>query len=498
MAEVRVTRNDDRETLLNEATVREFKRSLRGPLLRPGEASYDEARTVWNGVVDRRPALIVRCTGPADVIAAVQFARTDNLLVSVRGGDHSLAGYAVCEGGLMLDLSPMKGVRVDPEAQRARAQGGARWRDFDHATQRVGLATTGGTHSDTGIAGLTLGGGLGWLGGRYGLACDNLLSADVVTADGRLLTASATTHADLFWGLRGGSGNFGVVTALEYQLHPVGLVLAGRVIHPFESAADVLRFYRDFSTAIPDAVNTSAALFTTPEGLRVVAIGVCYNGNRQVGDGVLRPLRVFGSPLAEEIDGMPYTDLQGMTDALFPRGRQYYWKARLMNQLSDEAIATIVAYFGEVPSPLTVVGFQQLGNAANRVSPDATAFSHREALYDFVMLSGWENPAEAERNIRWTRALDDAMQSFVSGGIYVNAFTEDFTPGIRAAYRPSTYERLVGLKNKYDPTNLFRLNPNIKPTLVGEHVDCRGGSTGTAALDRPRASALRPVSCRST
>ena len=465
MADLRITTTGGTDTVLDEATVQGFKASVRGSLLRPDDAGYDEARTVWNGMIDRRPALIVRCAGVADVIHAVNFARTNNLLVSVRGGDHSLAGHSVCAGGLMIDLSPMKSVRVDPTKQIARAEGGARWRDFDHEVQAFGLATTGGTDADTGIAGLTLGGGLGWLAGKYGLACDNLLSADVVTADGRLLTASTTENADLFWGLRGGSGNFGIVTSFEYQLHRVGPVLAGMVIHPFERAKEVLRFYRDFSTAIPDEVNTMGALLTTPEGLRVAAIAVCYNGSIEEGEKVLRPLREFGPPLADQISPLPYTVLQAMMDTIFPRRRQYYWKASLMNHLSDDAIDTMLEYFSAVPSPHTVMGFQQLGNAANRVGPDETAFSHREALYDFLMLSGWEDPSEAERNIRWTRELNDAIQPFLHGGIYVNAFTEDSKQGIRAAYRPKTYERLVALKNKYDPTNLFRLNPNIKPTV---------------------------------
>jgi len=465
MVDLRITTTGGTDTVLDEATVQGFKASVRGSLLRPDDAGYDEARTVWNGMIDRRPALIVRCAGVADVIHAVNFARTNNLLVSVRGGDHSLAGHSVCAGGLMIDLSPMKSVRVDPTKQLARAEGGARWRDFDHEVQAFGLATTGGTNADTGIAGLTLGGGLGWLAGKYGLACDNLLSADVVTADGRLLTASTTGNADLFWGLRGGSGNFGIVTSFEYQLHRVGPVLAGMVIHPFERAKEVLRFYRDFSTAIPDEVNTMGALLTTPEGLRVAAIAVCYNGSIEEGEKVLRPLREFGPPLADQIGPLPYTVLQAMMDTMFPRRRQYYWKAGLMNHLSDDAIDTMLEYFSAVPSPHTVMGFQQLGNAANRVGPDETAFSHREALYDFLMLSGWEDPSEAERNIRWTRELNDAIQPFLHGGIYVNAFTEDSKQGIRAAYRHKTYERLVALKDKYDPTNLFRLNPNIKPTV---------------------------------
>jgi FAD/FMN-containing dehydrogenase len=465
MSELRVTTLTGGETTLQNTVLADLKARFRGPVLLPGDDGYDTTRQLWNGMLDKRPALIARCTGVADVLACVNFARMHNVLVAVRGGDHSVAGNASCNGGLMLDLSLMKSVRVDPVKQTARAGGGARWGDFDHETQVFGLATTGGINSDTGIAGLTLGGGIGWLAGKYGLACDNLLSADLVTADGRLLTASATENQDLFWGLRGGSGNFGVVTSFEYQLHQVGPVLAGMVVYPFERAKDVLRFYSDFSTATPDEVNTIGALLTTPEGLRVAAIAVCYNGALAEGEKVLRPLREFGPPLADHLSLIPYSALQGMMDPTFPRGRQYYWKASLMNHISDEAINIMVEYFSAVPSPHTLMGFQQLGNAANRVSRDATAFSHRDALYDFLMLSGWEDPAEAERNVQWTRELDTAIQPCLHGGIYVNAFTEDSKQGLKDAYRPETYARLVALKNKYDPTNFFRINPNIPPTV---------------------------------
>jgi FAD/FMN-containing dehydrogenase len=465
MSELRVTTLTGGETTLQNTVLADLKAHFHGPVLLPGDDGYDTTRQLWNGMLDKRPALIARCTRVADVLASVNFARTHNVLVAVRGGDHSVAGNASCNGGLMLDLSLMKSVRVDPVKQTARAGGGARWGDFDHETQAFGLVTTGGINSDTGIAGLTLGGGIGWLAGKYGLACDNLLSADVVTADGRLLTASATENQDLFWGLRGGSGNFGVVTSFEYQLHQVGPVLAGMVVYPFERAKDVLRFYSDFSTAIPDEVNTIGALLTTPEGLRVAAIAVCYNGALAEGEKVLRPLREFGPPLADHLSPIPYTALQSMMDPTFPRGRQYYWKASLMNHIRDEAINIMVEYFSAVPSPHTLMGFQQLGNATNRVSRDATAFSHRDALYDFLMLSAWEDQAEAERNVQWTRELDTAIQPCLHGGIYVNAFTEDSKQGLKDAYRPETYARLVALKNKYDPTNFFRINPNIQPTV---------------------------------
>jgi hypothetical protein len=453
------------DALLGENVVESFGKSLRGALLRPDDDGYEEARKVWNGMTDKRPGLIVQCAGVADVVSAVNLVRDNGLLVAVRGGDHSVAGHSVCEGGVMIDLSRMKSVRVDPAKRTARAEGGAKWRDFDHETQSFGLATTGGTNSDTGIAGLTLGGGLGWLAGKYGLTCDNLLSADVVTADGRFLTASTQENEDLFWGLRGGSGNFGIVTSFEYQLHQVGTVLAGMVVHPFARAREVLKFYGDFSRSIPDELNTVCTLLTSPDGAPVVAIAVCYNGSLDEGEKVLRPLREFGPPLADQIGPMPYRAVQTMLDAAFPRGRQYYWKAHLIKDISDAAIDVLVEYFAAVPSPLTVLGFQQLGNAANRVGQDETAFSHRDALYDTLMLSGWEGPSEAERNIEWTRNLHAALQPSLHAGIYVNAVGADAPQQIRAAFRPQTYERLVALKRKYDPQNFFRLNPNIAPTV---------------------------------
>ena len=298
------------ETALDEATLQHFRAGLRGTLILPGDASYDAARTLWNGMIDKRPALIVRCAGVADVISAVQFARIHHLLVSVRGGGHNIPGNAVCDDGLMIDLSGMKSVRVDPVQRTARAEGGVTWGELDHETQQFGLTTTGGTDATTGIAGLTLGGGLGWLAGKYGLTCDNLLSVDLVTADGRFLTASATDNAELFWGVRGGGGNFGVVTSFEYRLHPVGPVLAGVVLHPFAQAKEVLRFYRDFSRAIPDELNTVGLLATLPDGVPVIAIAVCYTGAIAAGEEILRPVRVFGPPLVDQIRPMPYPEIQ--------------------------------------------------------------------------------------------------------------------------------------------------------------------------------------------
>ena len=320
MADLQVTTISGADTVLKEATVTAFKQSLRGPLIAPGDDSYEEARQVWNGNIDRRPGLIARPAGVADVIQAVNFARDHNLLVAVRGGAHSFAGTCVCNGGLVIDLSLMKGIRVDPVRRTVRAEGGVKWGEFDRETQAFGLATTGGTDPDTGIAGLTLGGGLGWLGYKYGLASDNLISVDIVTADGKLRVASDTEHPDLFWGVRGGGGNFGVVTSFEYRLHPVGPVLAGLVLHPFAKAREALQFYRDFSSATHEALTTYAGLLTSPEGAKTVAIGVCYTGPLAEGERLIAPVRQFGPPLEDQIRPMAYTELQSMFDAAYPLG----------------------------------------------------------------------------------------------------------------------------------------------------------------------------------
>ncbi len=336
--------------------------------------------------------------------------------------------------------------------------------DFDAETQAFGLATTGGTNTDTGIAGLTLGGGIGWLAGRYGLTCDNLTAANVVLADGQVVTASADENQDLFWALRGGSGNFGIVTSFEYQLHPVGLLLAGPVMHPFPRAADVLRFYRDFDPSVPDELTTAAAFMHTPDGMAVAGMVGCWNGPLDAGEQVLRPMREFGPPVADEIQPMPYGAIQSALDDAFPVGGRFYLKGALMNELSDDAIATLVDHYARVPSPRTVVVLQQLGNAANRVDPEATAFSHREARWDLVIIPVWTDPAEDEQNIRWAREFHKAMEPFTLGALYVNGVgDENPAVDVRSAFRSGTFDRLTALKTTYDPTNFFRLNPNIPP-----------------------------------
>jgi FAD/FMN-containing dehydrogenase len=355
MMDLQVTTISGVETVLKEAAVAAFKQSLRGPLIVPSDDSYAEARQVWNGNIDRRPGLIARPDGVADVIQAVNFARDHNLLVSVRGGAHSFAGTCVCNGGLVIDLSLMKGIRVDAVRCAVRAEGGVTWGEFDHETQAFGLATTGGTASDTGIAGLTLGGGLGWLGYKYGLASDNLTSVDIITADGKLRVASGTEHQDLFWGVRGGGGNFGVVTSFEYRLHSVGPVLAGLVLHPFAKAREALQFYRDFSSATHEEVTTYAGLLTSPEGAKTVAIGVCYSGPLAEGERLIAPVRQFGPPLEDQIRPMAYTELQSMFDPAYPPRNQYYQKDHFLREISDDAIDIVVEHFTSVSPPVYTV-----------------------------------------------------------------------------------------------------------------------------------------------
>jgi FAD/FMN-containing dehydrogenase len=448
---------------IGSVAIQQFDAGLRGELLRPEDEGYDAARRVFNGMIDRRPALIARCAGAADVILGVTFAREQGLPLSVRGGGHSVAGTAVCEGGLMLDLSGLKGIRVDPARRIAQAQPGLTLGEFDRETQVYGLATTTGVVSMTGIAGLTLGGGLGWLNGKHGLACDNLLSADVVMADGRLLTAGAEENEDLFWAIRGGSGNFGVVTSFTYRLHEVGPVLAGGVGYPFAKAREVLRFYHEFASTCPDELSMSGSLWTGEDGSPGVSVGVCYAGDLAAGERAVRPLRELGPPLEDGIQPMDYCALQSGSDAGFPSHRQHYWKSAWLTHLPDEAIEVMLQFLATKPSPTTGIALQQMHGVAARVDPSATAFPHRGGnRYDFLILSQWDDPADSEENIRWTRAFFEAMDPFLERGVYVNDLGEAEEDRVRAAYG-ANYERLAALKQKYDPTNLFRVNQNIRP-----------------------------------
>ena len=465
MADLRVVTTEGIDKILEDPVVQNFADSLRGRLVRPGDGGYDEARKVWNGMINRRPALIARCAGVADVIEAVRFARTHELLVSIRGGGHNITGNAVCEGGLMIDLSPMKSVRVDPIKRTARAEAGLTWGEYNHETQAFGLASTGGVVSTTGIAGLTLGGGLGWLMGKHGLSCDNLLSADLVTADGEFLTASAEQHPDLFWGLRGGGGNFGVVTSFEYRVHPVGTVLAGTILYPMAKAREVLRFYRDYARACPDALTAFAALMTSAEGAPVVALVIGYIGDLAEGEALMAPARRFGSPLADTIAPMSYVQLNQMFDAAFPYGGvQRYWKSSFLKQLGDDVLEILVDRAATMRSPMSMVGFFHVHGAAARVDAQETAFGLRDDQWDYDVISQWSDPAESAGHIQWTREFWSAVEPFATGKVYVNHLDAEEGARIRAAYSDD-YGRLVTLKNKFDPTNLFRLNQNIRPTV---------------------------------
>ena len=451
-------------TNLYETDVDSLRQNLRGDLVVPGEGKYEEARRVWNGNVDRRPALIVRCLGAADVQQAVNFARLFGLLVSVRGGGHSAPGYGTNDGGLVIDLSLMKGIRVDPDARTVSAQGGVLWRDLDHETQAFGLATTGGTVSNTGIVGLTLGGGLGWLMGKHGLSIDNLISADVVTADGQFRKASVKDNSDLFWALRGGGGNFGVVTSLEYRLHPVTQVLGGMVIYPLDQARDVLRFYRDFSGTLPDEAEAYAALLTAPEGMPVAALILGYNGPIAEGEKVLAPARRFGKPVADVVGPMPYAARQRMLDEPNAiHGLQRYWRSAFTEQISDALIDVMVEGASSFSSPMSALLFFHMHGAAARVSPTATAFAPRRAQWDFDAIGQWADGRESATHIAWVRALWGKLEPHLKGSAYVNHLAADDRPEkVRASFGEN-YGRLRALKAAYDPKNLFRVNANIAP-----------------------------------
>jgi FAD/FMN-containing dehydrogenase len=456
-----------------EPEIGEFKAGLRGELIRPADTGYDTARKIFNAMIDRRPDFIVRCAGVADVISAVNFARSHELLVAVRGAGHNVAGSSMCDGGLVIDLSRMKSVRIDPVARTARVEGGVTWGELNHELQAFGLAATGGFIGTTGVSGLTLGGGLGWLVRKHGLALDNLLSADVVTADGRLLVASASQNGDLFWALRGGGGNFGVVTSFEFRAHPAGTVLAGLVLHPLSSGKEVLRFWREFGPSAPEEFTDGALVFNAPaemplpDSLRqepIVGIGGVYTGPLDAAEAALAPLRRFGPPAADSIQPMPYSAAQTMADFLWPPGSLNYWKSGFLKQLSDDAIDTILAFSATAPSRRTVVVLEHNGHGAmTRVGADETAFGYRNWPFNFLVTSIWGDPAETDANIRWTREFCDAIQPFLADAVYVNYLGEEGEERIRSAYSPGTYARLAVLKKKYDPANLFRLNQNIKP-----------------------------------
>jgi FAD/FMN-containing dehydrogenase len=448
--------------------------AFRGELVLPADPGYDAARAIWNGAIDRRPACIARCSGVADVVAAVSFARERELPVAVRSGGHGVGGHALCDGGLVVDLSQMKGIRVDPAARTARAEAGVLWGELDRETQVHGLATVGGIVTHTGIAGLTLGGGIGWLMRKHGATVDNLVSADLVTAEGELLTASEDQNPDLFWGLRGGGGNFGIVSSFEYRLHPVGpIVLAGPIFHPLGDAREVLRFYREFIAAAPDELTTIFDLSTAPplpflpeevHGKPIVMVGACYAGSPQEGAEVVRPLKQFGRPIADLLEPKPYTALQSMFDPLVPHGWHRYWKSVELPPLTEDAIETLVEYASAFTSPKSYCIVFQLGGALGRVGADETAFSQRDATHNVNINAVWtEDDVAGERHVAWARDFYSAMQPHAGERVYLNFLGDEGADRVRQAYSVRQYERLGELKRRYDPTNFFRLNQNIEP-----------------------------------
>jgi FAD/FMN-containing dehydrogenase len=448
--------------------------SFRGELLLPTSPGYDTARRIWNGAIDRHPACIARCAGVADVVAAVRFARKRDLEVAVRSGGHGVGGQALCDGGLVIDLSPMKGIRVDPTARTARAEAGVLWGELDRETQLFGLATVGGIVSHTGVSGLTLGGGIGWLMRKYGATVDNLLSVDLVTADGELVTASEDENHDLFWGVRGGGGNFGIVTSFEYRLHPVGpIVLAGPIFHPLEDAPEVLRIYRKLAAAAPDELTTILELELAPplpflpedvHGKPIVMLGACYAGAPKDGAEVVRPLKEFGSPIVDRLEPKPYVALQSMFDRLVPHGWHRYWKSVELPTLIDGAIDTLIDHTLRITSPRSYTIILQLGGALGRVPENATAFSQRDATHNVVINAVWtEDDPEGDRHTAWARNFFEAMQPHARDRVYVNFLGDEGPDRVRQAYGAARYNRLVELKRAHDPTNFFRLNQNIEP-----------------------------------
>jgi len=469
------------EIMLDEGALESLRASLRGELLCSGDADYEQARQVWNGMIDRRPAVIVRCSGTADVIQAVNFARQQHLLLSVRGGGHNVAGTAVCDGGIMIDLSLMRAVRVDPEERTAHVQGGALWGDVDHETQQFGLAVPGGVVSTTGVAGYTLGGGYGWLRGKYGLTCDCLRSVDLVTADGRLITASQDRNSDLFWGIRGGGGNFGIVTSFEFQLFPVGpQVIFCATIYAAEEAPRLLRAWRDFMAGAPDEFTCETVLWTIPSGpafpaalweRQILLFEGVYCGDLEAGEKFIQPLRQLGEPLLDLSGRWDYRQLQKGFDWVFPKGEhQNYWKSLYLNTLNDAVIDLMIDNHDKRPSSQTATGLRYHGGAVQRVGATESAFGDRSSQVMISIDSIWSDPQASAANIAWTREFWTALKPYSSGKTYFNfpGLLEEGDELIRTSFG-ANYERLVALKNKYDPTNLFRLNQNIQPTVQAEH-----------------------------
>ncbi|MBC7894156.1 MAG: FAD-binding oxidoreductase [Cytophagaceae bacterium] len=447
-----------------DADVDALRKALRGPLIDASHADYDAARRVWNGNIDRRPQLIARCTCIEDVQAAVNFARHTGIHLSVRGGGHSAPGYGTNDDGLVIDLSPMKDITVDKANETVKAEGGVLWGELDAATQAFGLATTGGTVSNTGIGGLALGGGLGWLMGKHGLVIDNLLAADVVTANGDRHHASVTENPDLFWAIRGGGGNFGVVTSFEFQLHPVSTVLGGMVLYPLDQAGDVLRFYRDFCLTLPDEATCFAALLTAPMGMPVAALLVGYNGPIEEGEAIFAPARAFGTPLADLVAPMPYVARQSLLDAPNAQhGLHRYWRSAFAERVSDAMIDAFIEGAGRFTSPLSAIVFFLMHGKAARRDPEETAFSARRVMWDVDVIGQWEDGTTSAEHIAWVRDVWAKAAPHMLDTIYLNHVASDDKPETIRASFGSNYKRLREIKAQYDPANMFQHNANIPP-----------------------------------
>jgi FAD/FMN-containing dehydrogenase len=461
--------------IVKEATIERFRTDVRGQVIQPGDTDYEVARKVWNGMIDRFPAVIVRCVGVADVMSAVRLAREEQLPIAVRGGGHNVAGFGTCDGGIVIDLGPMKGVQIDPTRKTVRAQAGLTWGELDHETQALGLATTGGLVTTTGIAGFTLGGGIGWLLRRHGLTSDNLIGADVVTASGEFVTTTGRENDELLWGLRGGGGNFGIVTSFEYQLHPVGpIVYGGAVFYTTDRAAELLQFYREWTRSAPDDLTTMFAFVTAPPqpfippslvGQPVVAVVLCYAGSTESGEAIVAPLRECAPPAADALGPIPYVTLQGMFDAGAPRGIRSYWKTAYFDDFSNDAIAVLVDHAKRMHTlwPSTAVHIHQAGGAVARASDAGSAFGRRSARFILNLPAAWWDPAQDEAHIAWVREAYAALQPFAGDGAYLNFLAADDGGRLRSAYGADRYDRLAALKARMDPENLFRINQNIAP-----------------------------------
>jgi len=453
-----------------------LRETVRGPVLTPADPGYDEARSIWNALIDRRPALIVQCSGAADVVDAVNFAREQGFVLSIKAGGHNVAGNAVNDGGIVLDLSQMRGVHVDPDAQTVRVQGGATWGDLDRETQLFGLAVPGGVVSTTGVAGLTLHGGVGHLRRKHGLSIDNLISVDIVTADGQFRQASASENEDLFWAVRGAGSNFGVVTSFEFQAHPVGpMVFVGAIFYPFEEAKTILPAWRDFMTAAPEELSSLAICWSVPphppfppeiHGTPVVVVAAAYSGSVEDGERVVQPLRELAEPVVDASGPWPWLGLQSGFDAIFPKGELRYWKSRSVRELSDEVIDEIISLASRRPTPLTDIVTWHHGGAMSRVGEAETAYGGRDVQFLVTAEASWTDPAQNDEAIAWAREVWDAMEQYSTGSVYLNfpGLGEEEDNLARAGYG-ANYERLAELKAKYDPENLFRMNINIPPAV---------------------------------